>query len=130
MVAFSVAAFSSIIAFIDIREHRIRNLHILIFTIPLSIFSNRIPFAEIVIIVVVALLICIVFNIGGGDFKLFAMLVATQGSLIVSFAYFSLFLVSTSLSLLPSLLLQGGLRRSVPLAPAILAPFLYLYLAI
>jgi hypothetical protein len=75
-------------------------------------------------------MIALIFNIGGGDFKLFAILVSTQGLLIASAAYFSLFLACSTLSLIFSVLLHGGLRGSIPLAPAILAPFLYLYLAI
>lgn len=130
MVAYLVMAMASIIVLIDVREHRIRNSHILIFAIPLSISSSRISLAEIFFIALTAFIVCLLFGVGGGDFKLFSILVATQGSLVASFAYFSLFLLSTSFALLISVSLQGGLRGSIPLAPAILAPFLYLYLGI
>lgn len=121
---------SLVISFIDIRDHRIYNSHLLIFAIPLSISSHRISLIEILGLVLLALTFSLSFGIGGGDFKLFALLIAAQGGLIASATYFDLFFISASLSSLIFLSIHRNFRASIPLAPAILAPFLYLYLAI
>lgn len=130
MVASAVTCISLLIAFIDIREHRIRNTHLLLLAIPLSITRYQISWIEILVFVLLTLVISLVFRVGGGDFKLFSLLIATQGELIASAIYFYLFAISVSVSSAISLVIRRNLSASIPLAPAILAPFLYLYLAI
>lgn len=130
MVASAVTCISLLIALIDIREHRIRNTHLLLLAIPLSITRYQISWIEILVFVLLTLVISLVFRVGGGDFKLFSLLIATQGELIASAIYFYLFAISVSVSSAISLVIRRNLSASIPLAPAILAPFLYLYLAI
>lgn len=130
MVVSAVTCISLLIALIDIRDHRIRNTHLLLLAIPLSITRFQISWLEILAFVLLALVISLVFGVGGGDFKLFSLLIATQGGLIASATYFYLFTIIASLSSVISLVIRRNLRASIPLGPAILLPFLYLYLAI
>jgi Flp pilus assembly protein protease CpaA len=130
MAKFSVVLISLYIAIYDIKDHRIRNLHLLIFLLPLALSAHRASFLPSVLSILLALLTCILFRIGGGDFKLFSLLVLTQGDTVLTRQYFTLFLISISCSLAISLFFKRSLTGSIALAPSILAPFLLLYLDI
>jgi Flp pilus assembly protein protease CpaA len=83
---------------------------------------------------VICLLIAYVGKVGAGDVKLFLVLVATSGSLVLTLEYF-LGMALISLCVLVTSFLSTGLKghlspRSIAFAPSILIPFLLLYLAI
>jgi Flp pilus assembly protein protease CpaA len=86
------------------------------------------------IAIAVTLLLTISLRIGGGDFKLFSLLLISQGQLVFSREYFEILTLCIFASLLLTTL--HALRRnfrlggSIPLAPAILAPFTVIYLDI
>ena len=125
---------SSLISLIDIREHRIHNSHLLFFAFPLLLESRTLPILESFIMVTTTLVFSISLRIGGGDFKLFSLLIISQGQLVISREYFQLMAFFLGLSLLLTTLLaikrNQRLGGSIPLAPSILAPFIAIYLDI
>jgi Flp pilus assembly protein protease CpaA len=125
---------SILLSWIDIKEHRIYNSHLLLFSVPLLIESRSLPIRSTMIAIAVTLLLTISLRIGGGDFKLFSLLLISQGQLVFSREYFEILTLCIFASLLLTTLhaLRRNLRLggSIPLAPAILAPFTVIYLDI
>ena len=134
MVEVLVLVLSTWICIIDIRSHRIPNQFSLLLAFLLlfdSITSQHIRF---LLASVICLLIAYVGKVGAGDVKLFLVLVATSGSLVLTLNYF-LGMALISLCVLVASFLSTGLKghqspRSIAFAPSILIPFLALYLAI
>lgn len=121
---------SSVIIFKDIHEHRIYNWHLLILFLLLAYKAEYLsPFTSVVALVLIWAL-SIACNIGGGDAKLLSLLVVFQGQSLLTVRYFSLLLIFSLLSLLVYLLHKRTLKGSLPLAPAILLPFIAIYLNI
>jgi Flp pilus assembly protein protease CpaA len=114
----------------DFRKQIISHRSLAIFT-PLSLFHLAPASISTVTMAFASLLaLTLASDIGGGDIKLIAILIATQGDVwlrvesisIVLFASFAVFSV---------LMFKGGEMTSrVPLAPVILAPVAIFYLAI
>jgi Flp pilus assembly protein protease CpaA len=121
---------SIFISIIDIREHRIYNAHLLLFGVLLSFNPAPIAILEALILIAVTLALSILFNIGGGDFKLFSLLVALQGENVLTSQYLVFVSAALTLTLLSTAMIKGTLATSAPLAPAILAPFVAIYLGI
>lgn len=130
MVQALIAIGSLYISWVDLREHRIYNRDLIAYALVLSLKANPIPFKWILSILILALLATILFRIGGGDFKLFAVLLLTHGVEIASTEYFSCFFFALSASLLIASIRHRTLHCAVPLAPAIALPFLLIYLGI
>jgi Flp pilus assembly protein protease CpaA len=120
----------SVIIFNDIREHRIYNWHLLILLLLLAYNAKYSSLFTSVVAIVGIWTLSIACNIGGGDAKLLSLLVIFQGQSLLTVRYFSLVLISSSLSLLVYLLHKRTLQGSLPLAPAILLPFIAIYLNI
>ncbi len=118
------------ISVIDIGEHRIYNVHLLLFGVLLSFNSAPIAFFNALTLIVLALALSILFKIGGGDFKLFSLLVVLQGENVLTSQYLVLVSAALTLTLLATAMIKGTLATSAPLAPAILAPFVAIYLGI
>jgi len=69
-------------------------------------------------------------KVGAGDVKLFLILLLTSTSLILNAQYFlGMAIVSGGLIAL-TLLIRGVRGKMIPFAPALLLPFLHIYLAI
>lgn len=130
MVQALIAVGSLYISWVDLREHRIYNRDLIAYALVLSLKANPIPFKWSLSILILALLATILFRIGGGDFKLFAVLLLTHGAEIASTEYFSCFFFALSASLLITLIRHRTLHCAAPLAPAIALPFLLKYLGI
>jgi Flp pilus assembly protein protease CpaA len=85
-------------------------------------------------VILSALTLSISLGIGGGDFKLFSLLLLAQGQLLISREYFQLLALCIGASLLLSSMLALKMKQrlagSIPLAPSILAPFVAIYLDI
>jgi Flp pilus assembly protein protease CpaA len=118
------------ISVIDIREHRIYNSHLLLLGVLLSFNSAPIAILKALTLIVLALALSILCNIGGGDFKLFSLLVALQGENVLTSQYLALVTAALAFTLLASAIIKGTLVTSAPLAPAILTPFVVIYLGI
>jgi Flp pilus assembly protein protease CpaA len=123
-----VFSLSIYIAVVDIQQHRIHNRNLFIFGIFLIISRNSISLVDSLLLVLAVLLICLIFKFGGGDFKLLALLILTQGELIASAQFLSYLFFALLISVALWAALQRNFRGAMPLAPSILLPFLALYL--
>jgi Flp pilus assembly protein protease CpaA len=130
MLTFAITLFSFWIALYDLKTHLIRDKDLLAFAPLLMISPHFTTLTSALLVISCALLSCIALSIGGGDFKLFSLLVVFQGSVIGTFQYFSRFMLSVSVLVLISLMRNRNLSGSIALAPAILAPYLLGYLDI
>ncbi len=130
MVQALVAIVSLYISWVDFREHRIYNRDLIVFGVILSLNSNPIPFKWSVSIIILALVVTILFRIGGGDFKMFSVLLLTHGGAVASAEYVSYLFMALSVSLLIASVRYRTLSCAVPLAPSIALPFLLIYLGI
>lgn len=134
MVEVLVLVLSTWICIIDIRSHRIPNQFSLLLAFLLLFDSITSQLIRFLLASVICLLIAYVGKVGAGDVKLFLVLVATSGSLVLTLNYF-LGMALISLCVLVASFLSTGLKghqspRSIAFAPSILIPFLALYLAI
>jgi Flp pilus assembly protein protease CpaA len=119
-----------LICVIDINTHLIPNrltmgLGILLFLdLPLSLGKAAIP----------AIIITIAFGtlarFGAGDIKLFIALILTASPIVTTAAYFQGMALVSMASILISRLISGADSKTIAFAPALLLPFLALYLAI
>ncbi len=134
LIALPIIILSIAISLIDIKEHRIYNTHLLIFGLPLFFQMRSLPWLPTFLFILVALALSMSFGIGGGDFKLFSLLLLSQGQLIISREYFQLFALCIGVSLLLTTVLALKMKQklggSIALAPSMLAPFVAVYLDI
>lgn len=130
MVIALVLLISILISYIDLRSHRIPNcLNLALFSV-LLFDMHRNPWRSSFALLTAVLLISILCRIGGGDIKLFGVLVVTQGRYVASFDYLRGVLIATFLMVMVTVAYRRSLQGSIALAPVILAPFLWLYLEI
>ena len=125
-----ITLFSLRLSWIDIKSHKIHNSDLFIYAIPLGVYAHRISVLQTAIAIFSALAASLLFKIGGGDLKLFSLLAITQGSLVLTQSYCANFLIAIFISLAVVVIRNRRWGVSVPLAPAILAPFLLAYLDI
>jgi Flp pilus assembly protein protease CpaA len=114
----------------DIRLHLITHKSLLLFTAASFALFSPPPFTLLLTSLLALFLITLLTDIGGGDIKLISILILTQGNIWLT-PESALF----ALSLAPVLVLALALRNrawptSVPMAPILLAPLAYFYLAI
>ena len=128
MVQMLIAVGSLYISWVDLREHRIYNRDLLIFAGILALDLNEIAMKWIGLLLALSLILTMLLRIGGGDLKLFSVLLLTQGRIIVSIQYLNYLLAGLLLSLLITALHHRTLNCTVPLAPAIALPFLVIHL--
>lgn len=130
MLTIAILLLSLWISLNDLRTHRIRNSDLLILALPL-VFSIHLPGAiSALLLISTALVLSMILNIGGGDFKLFSLLVLTQGSIIATAEYVLRFMIAITILVVLSVISRRKIAGSIALAPAILAPFLLGYLGI
>lgn len=119
---------------VDIRTHRIPNSLTLLVAVVLLFDTVTAELYGFLIALPLCLLIAFVGKVGAGDVKLFLLLVATSGSLVLTPDYFLgmalISLLALTTSLVISHLKGSELPLSIAFAPSILIPFLLLYLAI
>ncbi|MFM6841573.1 MAG: prepilin peptidase [Candidatus Planktophila sp.] len=128
MVIAVVLLISIVVSLIDVVSHRIPNrLNLALFFV-LIFDMHRVPLGDGFILFICVLLISIACRAGGGDIKLFAVLIVTQGRYIASFNYLLGLCISLTLMAMVTVVRRQSLEGSIALAPAILAPFLWLYL--
>lgn len=128
MLTLMISLQSLRICFIDIKTHRIRNLDLILLLLPLAFDRNSTSYITDIHYIFLAFAISLLCRIGGGDFKLFSILVITQGALISTPTYYMELLIVTVFLLVFTVLDNRRWGGSVPLAPAILLPFLLSYL--
>ena len=130
MISLGVIALSIFITVDDLQNHRIRHISLLLLAIPLSIGPYAAPIQSILLASLLLSLVTLMTRLGGGDLKLFLLLFIFQGAVVISLEYLQWFLLASSVEACIFAILRRSFAGSIPLAPAILAPFLLCYLAI
>lgn len=127
-MSFVVIVISIYICTTDIRQHKIPNVSLPLLAFPL-IANLAMPAKENLAIALSILWVFgLVAGVGMGDIKLLTLLLVTQGLHLLDLRY----LIGLSLISLISISFArfkgGTFRVEIPLAPAILIPFLAIYL--
>lgn len=130
MVSLGVIALSIFITVDDLQNHRIRHASLFLLAIPLAITPYRLPIQSILLASLFLTLFTLMTKLGGGDLKLFLLLFVFQGAVVISLDYLQWFLLACSVEASIFAILRRSFGGSIPLAPAILAPFILCYLAI
>lgn len=112
----------------DIRFHRIPNISLLFLTIALLYSMHQISAVKIVLILIFMWILGIFSKVGMGDLKLLTILILLQGEVVIDSRTWILFSVCTVLSIIFHRLVERSLKGEIPLAPAILVPFVSVYL--
>lgn len=112
----------------DIRFHRIPNISLLFLIIALLYSMHQIAAVKIVLILISMWILGIFSKVGMGDLKLLTILILLQGEVVIDSRTWILFSVCTVLSIIFHRLVERSLKGEIPLAPAILVPFVSVYL--
>ena len=112
----------------DIRFHRIPNISLLFLTIALMYSMHQISAVKIVLILIFMWILGIFSKVGMGDLKLLTILILLQGEVVIDSRTWILFSVCTVLSIIFHRLVERSLKGEIPLAPAIMVPFVSVYL--
>lgn len=112
----------------DIRFHRIPNISLLFLTIALLYSMHQISAVKIALILIFMWILGIFSKVGMGDLKLLTILILLQGEVVIDSRTWILFSVCTLLSIIFHRLVERSLKGEIPLAPAILVPFVSVYL--
>lgn len=118
------------IALRDLHTHTITDKSNFALFLLLLIDANPLSLPHLLLAWLTLIIVCLATRLGGGDFKLISVLLVTQGKVLLSANYVLGIAIATSLTVLASLLIRRNLHDSVPMGPAILAPFTISYLAI
>ena len=130
MLSYLIALTALSISLIDIRSHRIPNR----LTILLGILLLADPHSSSIASTLPPIALSIAFGLlgrfGAGDIKLFIVLLLTSSPLVLNLQYIQGMALASFASVVLSLLALGRQSKMIAFAPAILLPFLYIYLAI
>lgn len=130
MLSLLVFSLSLTVSIIDLRTHRIPNRLTIALSLVLLLDNYDSLFIESIPAILFVFAAGFFAKIGLGDVKLLIALILTSTKLILSAPYFlGMALVSLALVIF-ALLTQGFRRTMIAFAPAILAPFVYIYLDI
>ena len=116
------------ISITDIRFHRIPNISLLFLIIALLYSMHQIAAVKIVLILISMWILGLFSKVGMGDLKLLTILVVLQGEVVIDSRTLTLFTVITLASIIFHRLVERSLKGDIPLAPAILVPFVSVYL--
>lgn len=134
MLKLSVLLISIRIAVIDIKSHRIPNQHTLILAVLLLLDQVAGETRGVLFAIPIVVAVGYIGKVGAGDIKLILALLITSGSLLLNQRYLYGAALISILALFFSALFARirslHIPKSVPLAPSILLPFLFSYLAI
>jgi Flp pilus assembly protein protease CpaA len=118
------------ICVIDLRSHRIPNLLTVLLAVLLLIDPQPSSIIAALPVLFIALLVGYLGKIGAGDLKLFLTLLLTSTSIVLNTRYFLGMALVSGILVVASLILRGSRGKMIAFAPALLLPFLDLYLAI
>ena len=114
----------------DFRSHRIRNISLVILFVILLSDLNVSPAPKTIYALISSTLIAFLLRVGAGDLKLFLVLLFTQGGVLLTQQYLTLFMLSATALAALSIAITRGKVGSMAFGPVILLPFTALYLAI
>lgn len=69
-----------------------------------------------------------ILRIGMGDLKMWLIMLASQGRLVISLQYFELLCAVTLLVIIPIFFVHRSIKGSIPFGPSLLLPLLLLHL--
>lgn len=114
----------------DIRKEIISHRSLLILLPFCLFFFNPASIKLLMVALILLLLLAFTTDIGGGDIKLMAILITTQGAAWMRAANIPIVVIASSAIFLVLFIHRRALPERVPLAPVILAPLIAFYLAI
>lgn len=123
-----IVALSLHICLFDIRYHRIPNRTLASLGGLLLFYPNTLVLRDASLLIVLVSIICIAAKIGMGDLKMLILLIILQGQILTQTLWLPLFSFVALISIIFQLAQKGGIAGDIPLAPAILIPFLAIYL--
>jgi Flp pilus assembly protein protease CpaA len=129
-VTFLLIILVIVICLHDLCTHRIPNTMTTALFLSTSLHPHRESLSITLLTIFLTTFISLLSGIGMGDIKLLAVLIINEGSLVLSRQYLQGLLLAAFATVVISATMRRGLRGSVALAPAILTPFLAIYLAI
>ena len=130
MLSYLVALTALSISLIDIRSHRIPNKLTILLGFLLLVDSHSSSIASILPAISVSIAVGLLGRFGAGDIKLFIVLLLTSSPLVLNLQYLKGMALASFASVVLSLLVLGRQAKMIAFAPAILLPFLNIYLAI
>ena len=134
MLKLLVLLISVRISAIDIKSHRIPNQYTLILSVLLLLDQIAGDTRGVLMAILIVLAVGYFGKVGAGDIKLILALLFTSGSLLLNERYLYGAVLISLLVLFSSALFARmkslDIPKSIPLAPSILLPFLFSYLAI
>ena len=90
---------------------------------------HQIAAVKIVLILIFMWILGLFSKVGMGDLKLLTILVVLQGEVVIDSRTWTLFTVITLASIIIHRVIERSLKGDIPLAPAILVPFVSIYLS-
>jgi Flp pilus assembly protein protease CpaA len=130
VLSYFVALTALSIALIDIRKHLIPNE----LTILLGFLLLADPHSSSIVSTLPAIAVSIAVGLlgrfGAGDIKLFIVLLLTSSPMVLNLQYLHGMALASFGTVVLSLLARGRHAKMIAFAPAILLPFLNIYLAI
>lgn len=130
MLAAVILLFTFHISLKDIESHRISDTSNFILFLLLAINPHPVNLIRFTVAWLLLILLSTVTHLGGGDFKMLTILLLTQGDILLTASYGLQFSIATTITLLSCLVSRRNVEGSIPMGPAILAPFTFAYLAI
>jgi Flp pilus assembly protein protease CpaA len=112
----------------DIRFHRIPNISLLFLIIALLYSMHQISAVKMMLFLIFIWILGIFSKVGMGDLKLLTILIVLQGEVLIDSRTWIFLTVCTVLSIIFHRVVERSLKGEIPLAPAILVPFVSVYL--
>ena len=130
MLSFLVALTALSISLIDIRSHRIPNQLTIILGFLLLADPHGSSIASTLPAIALSIAVGFLGRFGAGDIKLFIVLLLTSSPMVLNLQYLKGMVLISFASVVLSVLALGRRAKMIAFAPAILLPFLNIYLAI
>lgn len=128
MAMFYLILLSSVIIYQDLKSHTISNRSNLYLAILLFMQPRFLPFRILMVTAFLSIAIFAILRIGMGDLKMWLVMLASQGKLLISLQYFELLYAVTLMVIAPICLAKRSIKGSIPFGPSLLLPFLLLHL--
>ncbi len=106
----------------DLRNHIISNRSLLILAIPLALLFEGGSLTHSFLASLILISVAVTTSLGGGDVKLFLLLIWSSPHELFSFRYWTIFLAVAIAQLLAAGMRPGWKAAHIPMAPAILLP--------
>lgn len=116
------------ISIVDFVSYKIPNLLSIALFFLLLVDPAPLPASHVLLAAISVLVLAHFSAVGMGDRKLFLALLLSQGSVIMSLEYLNYFFIAILILCLTKVIRDHSFKGSIALGPAILLPFLGVYL--